>query len=103
MREQNGRPRKMHDAQLSDSDEQHWLELEQLENERREPILPIGRETYALPIDPNIKIYPGGRGRAYLLRKLKMPRLDPEHLASYARGIEYNALRELALGPEEEE
>ena len=49
----NQLPRTMRDIQFHDPDEQHWLELEQLENERSEQIPQIRRAAHALPGDHN--------------------------------------------------
>ena len=102
LHEQTQLKRKMKGFQFHDTEEQHWLELEQLVYGRREHILPVGREEYALPIDPNIQIYDAGRGNTYLLEQIETPWLAPEPLTSYARSSEYYALREIALGPEGE-
>jgi len=53
---------------------------------------PISRKAYALPIDPNLQIYHGGRGRTYLFEQLEMTWLDSDPLTSYAQKREYDAL-----------
>ena len=62
LHEQNQLQHKMQGVIFHDPDEQSRLELEQLENGRMGKILPIRREAYALPIDPDIQIYRGEEG-----------------------------------------
>ena len=84
------------DITFNDPMEQHWQEMQQREEQKRESQYPPNPEPYLHPNDNNLIIYHEQRNREPWTEQYEMHWFDPQPTTSALIKREEYALRELA-------